>query len=81
MSVSPNGVSFDLGGFSTAMGSAELLANGNYFFLNPLVVVNLSTIDSLQYGNRAHARCAAIRRRGCDLEHRRSGTIQSLADA
>lgn len=46
VSVSPNGVSFDLGGFSTAMGSAELLANGNYFFLNPLVVVNLSTIDS-----------------------------------
>jgi hypothetical protein len=46
VSVSPNGVSFDLGRFSTAMGSAELLANGNYFFLNPLVVVNLSTIDS-----------------------------------
>jgi len=43
VSVSPKGVSLDLGGFSAAMGSAQLLANGNYFFLNPLVFVTLST--------------------------------------
>ena len=30
-------VSFDLGGFSEAMGSAQLLADGNYFFENPVV--------------------------------------------
>ena len=30
-------VSFDLGGFSTAMGSAELLDDGNFFFENPIV--------------------------------------------
>jgi len=45
VSVSPNGVSFDLGGYSTAMGSAQLLDNGNYFFENPTVFVNLSTVD------------------------------------
>lgn len=38
MTVAPV-VSFDLGGYSTAMGSAQLLSNGNYFFLNPFVVV------------------------------------------
>ncbi len=36
-------VSLDLGAYSAAMGSAELLGNGNYFFENPLVLVNLST--------------------------------------
>ena len=41
VTVSPNGVSLDLGTFSTAMGSADLLANGNYFFENPIVIVNL----------------------------------------
>lgn len=30
-------VSLDLGSYSTAMGSAQLLANGNYFFENPIV--------------------------------------------
>jgi len=35
--------SFDLGAYSTAMGSAQLLANGNYFFENPQVLVNLNT--------------------------------------
>jgi len=40
VSVSPRGVCLDLEGFSDAMGSAELLANGNYFFENPLVFVN-----------------------------------------
>ncbi|HUE00693.1 MAG TPA: aryl-sulfate sulfotransferase [Bryobacteraceae bacterium] len=30
-------VSFDLGGFSEAMGSAQLLSDGNYFFENPVV--------------------------------------------
>jgi hypothetical protein len=29
----------DLGAYSTAMGSAQLLSNGNYFFLNPIVFV------------------------------------------
>jgi arylsulfate sulfotransferase len=36
-------VSFDLGGYSTAMGSAQLLDDGNYFFENPIVVVETST--------------------------------------
>jgi len=43
VTVSPNGVSLDLGAFSTAMGSAQMLADGNYFFENPLVLINLST--------------------------------------
>ncbi len=30
-------VSFDLGGYSDAMGSAQLLSDGNYFFENPIV--------------------------------------------
>jgi arylsulfate sulfotransferase len=30
----------DLGAFSTAMGSADLLSNGNYFFENPIVYVS-----------------------------------------
>jgi len=30
-------VSFDLGSYSTAMGSAQMLDNGNYFFENPIV--------------------------------------------
>jgi hypothetical protein len=38
MTVTPI-VSLDLGAYSTAMGSAELLSNGNYFFLNPIVFV------------------------------------------
>jgi arylsulfate sulfotransferase len=38
-------VSFDLGKYSAAMGSAQLLANGDYFFQNPLVLVNLSTTE------------------------------------
>jgi len=31
-------VSFDLGYYSLAMGSAQLLGNGNYFFENPIVI-------------------------------------------
>jgi hypothetical protein len=42
MTVTPV-VSFDLGGFSTAMGSAQLLINGNYFFENPIVFVGTNT--------------------------------------
>jgi arylsulfate sulfotransferase len=38
MTVTPV-VSFDLGAYSTAMGSAQLLSNGNYFFVNPIVFV------------------------------------------
>jgi hypothetical protein len=38
MTVTPV-VSFDLGAYSAAMGSADLLSDGNYFFLNPIVVV------------------------------------------
>src|SRR5580658_1080732 len=41
VSVSTNGVSFDLGGYSAAMGSAQMLADGNYFFENPLVLLTL----------------------------------------
>jgi hypothetical protein len=43
VSVSPYGVSIDLGAYSTAMGSAQLLANGNYFFENPIVIANNTT--------------------------------------
>jgi arylsulfate sulfotransferase len=32
-------VSYDLGGYSTAMGSAQMLSDGNYFFINPIVFV------------------------------------------
>jgi len=35
-------VSYDLGGYSSAMGSADLLSNGNYFFENAIVFVSLS---------------------------------------
>ncbi|MGC9949249.1 MAG: aryl-sulfate sulfotransferase [Bryobacteraceae bacterium] len=51
VSVSPDGVSLDLGNYSTAMGSAQLLANGNYFFQNPIVLVDLNTVSySLEIG-------------------------------
>jgi len=43
VSVSPNGVSLDLGKYSPAMGSGQLLANGDYFFQNPLILVSLNT--------------------------------------
>lgn len=44
VSVLPDGVSLDLGNLSPAMGSAQLLGNGNYFFQNPLVLLpNLTT--------------------------------------
>jgi hypothetical protein len=32
-----------LGNYSPANGSAQLLSNGNYFYLNPVVLLNLST--------------------------------------
>jgi len=38
MTVTPV-VSFDLGSYSSAMGSAQLLGNGDYFFENPFVFV------------------------------------------
>lgn len=41
-------VSYDLGGYSTAMGSAQLLSNGNYFFENP-IVVNLTKGGTFGY--------------------------------
>jgi arylsulfate sulfotransferase len=44
-SVAVNGVSADLGAFSAAMGSAQSLSNGNFFFENPIVLVNLTTIN------------------------------------
>ena len=43
VAVSPNGVSLDLGSYAAAMGSAQVLANGNYFFENPIVVINLNS--------------------------------------
>jgi hypothetical protein len=43
VTVSPEGVCIDLGAYSTAMGSAQLLANGNYFFENPIVLANNTT--------------------------------------
>jgi arylsulfate sulfotransferase len=39
-------LSVDLGSFSTADGSAQLLSNGNYFFLPAVVLVNLNTESS-----------------------------------
>jgi arylsulfate sulfotransferase len=44
MQVTP-AVSVDLGQFSTAMGSAQLLSNGNYFFVAS-IVVEASGVDS-----------------------------------
>lgn len=41
-------VNLDLGSFSTAMGSAQLLANGNYFFENA-IVVNLLAGSTVSY--------------------------------
>jgi hypothetical protein len=46
-------VSLDLGGYSTAMGSADLLGNGNYFFENAIVVDLLAGATygySLEFG-------------------------------
>ncbi|MGA2133815.1 MAG: aryl-sulfate sulfotransferase [Bryobacteraceae bacterium] len=40
-------VAFDLGGFSVAMGSAQLLSDSNYFFENPATVVSLTVIDGV----------------------------------
>jgi len=50
--VAADGVSVDLGAYSTAMGSAELLANGNYFFENPIILIGLDTTngDSMEIG-------------------------------
>jgi arylsulfate sulfotransferase len=39
-------MSADLGAFSQADGSAQLLSNGNYFFVLPLVFVSQSTVGS-----------------------------------
>jgi hypothetical protein len=39
-------VSVDLGEFSTAMGSAQLLADGNYFFVAAIVVITDNDIQS-----------------------------------
>jgi len=39
--------SLDLGGYSLAMGSAQLLANGNYFFENAIVV---DVVGGITYG-------------------------------
>jgi len=41
-------VSYDLGGFSTAMGSADLLSGGNYFFENAIVFVSVE-VGTLGY--------------------------------
>jgi uncharacterized protein YfiM (DUF2279 family) len=43
MTVTPV-VSFDLGAYSQAMGSAELLSSGNYFFTNPIVILKDGTL-------------------------------------
>jgi len=48
MTVTPV-VSFDLGAYSTSMGSAQLLSNGNYFFTNPMVFV-LAKDGTFAYG-------------------------------
>ena len=42
VNVAPDGVTFDLGYFSPAMGSGNQLENGNYFFENPLVVLDVN---------------------------------------
>ena len=45
MTVTPQ-LSVDLGVYSTAMGSAQLLPNGSYFFLPAIVVVTLNDVAS-----------------------------------
>jgi len=44
-------LSLDLGGYSSAMGSAQLLSDGNYFFENPVVFSAGKTVShSLEFG-------------------------------
>jgi hypothetical protein len=45
----------DVGSYSPADGSVQLLANGNYYCFNPVVLVNLTTEDSysLEYAPTA----------------------------
>ncbi len=39
-------LSVDLGVFAAAMGSGQLLSNGNYFFIPAIVIVNINLVDS-----------------------------------
>jgi hypothetical protein len=50
MIVTPQ-VAIDLGYFSSAMGSAQLLPNGDYFFLASIVVLGLNSVvsNALEY--------------------------------
>jgi len=50
--VATTGVSVDLGAYSTAMGSAQILTNGNFFFENPVIFIRLNTTngDSMEVG-------------------------------
>jgi len=43
VTLSPDGACLELEYFSPAMGSGNQLANGNYFFENPLVLLDLNT--------------------------------------
>jgi len=45
MTITPQ-LALDLGVISTAMGSAQLLPNGDYFFLAAIVLVSLQDISS-----------------------------------
>ncbi len=79
-----NGVSLDLGSFSPAMGSAQMLANGNYFFENPIVSVvalNATAGYSLEYGPTPPAPQAGTANTLLDLmgpEHYRGWQMPSL---
>jgi arylsulfate sulfotransferase len=83
VTVSPNGVSLDLGSVSPAMGSAQLLANGNYFFENPLVLLpNLTTAGySMEFSPLPPAPQVGAANVLLDLggpEHYRGWQMQSL---
>jgi hypothetical protein len=76
-------LSLDLGNYSEAMGSAQLLSNGDYFFENPMVVINPNAIAgfSLEYGPTPAAPQAGAADLVLDLgapEHYRGFQMPSL---
>jgi hypothetical protein len=81
MTVTPV-VSYDLGSYSPAMGSAQLLGDGNYFFENAIVFVQAqgSTFGySIEISGIRSSRSSS---RACRFPHEsfRSATVPRLAD-
>jgi len=77
-------VNFDLGSYSAAMGSAQLLGNGDYFFENPIVYVPLKN-TSVGYSMEIGPTPAAPQMGAADLmldlvgpQHYRGWQLQNL---